>query len=327
MVSRPVSHPVPVCTCNERIARIAAPRVAATEPWSVRIRYGSRDEPHHMRPSVFVWLLLSLPVTAQDRLLQPADLPARTTAARTLKAVLEVVRDPTGDPGRARWRAALEEARKHLPAGSTARATLDGIAQRPAERAASALAELVADLEFRPVREAELPDGVSGFQALDELELRAYPTYRLVRTKMRGRSTAAFWPLFRHIQSHDIAMTTPVQIDYRSDGAQPREASMAFLYGSRALGATGREGSVEVVDVPATNVITVGSRGLARPDRIAAMRSRLEGWIARSPVWRSAGPMRVMEYNSPFVRGDRRYFEVQIPVARREAKTGKRVKV
>ena len=32
--------------------------------------------------------------------------------------------------------------------------------------------------------------------------------------------------------------------------------------------------------------------------------------------WVVAGPLRTMAYNSPMVRGDRRYFEVQLPVRR-----------
>lgn len=274
-----------------------------------------------MRALAATLLFTSLPMHAQQRLLQPADLTARATAAATLRSGLDGLRSAGAEQGGPRLLAALAMARESLPERSAARATLEAIVARSTspELLAPAVAGLVAELTFQPALEAKLPADLPGFQALDELELRQYPQYRLVRTEMRGSSSAAFWPLFQHIKRRDIAMTTPVQIDYRSEGDRQRRASMAFLYGSPELGPLGRDGKVEVVDVPATTVISVGSRGLALPDRIAELQSRIEAWLAQSSEWQAAGPMRVMEYNSPFVRGDRRYFEVQIPV---QARTG-----
>lgn len=266
-------------------------------------------------------LITSMPLSAQERLLQPDDLTARATAASVLRAGLDDFRAGDAAPGGARLAAALNKARALLPEGSAARAALDRILQRRVgpEQLAPSITELCEDLTFRPVLEAGMPEGVPGFRALDELELRSYPAYRMVRAAMKGNSTAAFWPLFQHIKSHSIAMTTPVQIDYRSDGDDRRQASMAFLYGSTALGTPGRDGKVEVVDVPATTVISIGSRGPATPTRIAELHERVKAWIAQSPEWESAGPLRVMEYNSPFLTGDRRYFEVQVPVRARGA--------
>jgi hypothetical protein len=281
-----------------------------------------------MRAIAATLLFTSLPIYAQERLLQPADLTARNTAATALQSGLDSLRTAGAEKGGASLHAALVKARDCLPARSAALATLEAILQRSTrpELLAAAVAELVDDLTFQPVLEAKLPKDVPGFQALDELELREYPPYRLVRAEMSGSSTAAFWPLFNHIKSHDIAMTTPVQIDYRAEGDRQRRASMAFLYGSPDLGPLGRDGKVDVVDMPATTVITVGSRGLARPSRIAELRTRIEAWLAQSSEWEAAGPMRVMEYNSPFVRGDRRYFEVQIPVQARTTQAGNRPK-
>lgn len=260
----------------------------------------------------------------RERLLQPADLPTRATVAAELQARLADLRADAAEGG-PRLLAALAHARELLPAGSAARGALELLLQRRAAPAelAPGVAELVSDLTFRPVAQAELPAGVPGYQALDELELRAYPAYRMVRARMRGDVTGAFWPLFEHIKSHDIAMTTPVQIDYEAVGEREREIAMAFLYGSKSLGQPGRDGPTEVVDVPATTVLTVGSRGFARPSRIAELRERLTEWLAHSAEWQPAGPMRVMEYNSPSIGPERRYFEVQVPVQPR-VREGKR---
>jgi hypothetical protein len=254
----------------------------------------------------------SLP--AQVRLLQPEDLRARDTAAALLEFGLGTWRDLPVAAGEERLLGALATAALCLPAGSAARARADELRAscRSHGALAASAADLLADLRFRPVVEAELPRGVPGFQVLDELELRHYPAYRMVRASLRPGAIAAFWPLFRHIQERDIAMTTPVQMDWRADGANA--ATMAFLYGSPALGPTGAAGGVEVVDQPATTVLTIGSRGYDRPARIAELRARIAAWLDDHPEWAVAGPLRTMNYNSPSVGAERRCFEVQQPL-------------
>ena len=252
---------------------------------------------------------------AQTRLYDPVDAPARATAAAVLSYGVAASKSD-GDVGVERLRAAVATACACLPAGSAARANAEQL--RATEGDAKALAKqaaaLAGDLAFRPVAEAELPAGVPGFAVLDEIEVRTYPTYRMVKTAMKGGSMGAFWPLFNHIKDNEIAMTTPVQVDYAEDGERQREASMAFLYGSPDLGPLRKDGAVEVVDVPSLTVLTLGSRGYDRKSRVEELRERMNGWLADHPEWEVAGPMRTMGYNSPSVAGNRRYFEVQIPI-------------
>lgn len=247
------------------------------------------------------------PSPSAERLLQPGDLAARQVAAQRIGEAMPA-RDATA------LIAALRTAALLLPVGSAARARVDALlrADVDAEHQRHDAEDLVDDLTFRPVVEAELPKGVPGFQALDELEMRVYPAYRMVRTNMRGGSMGAFWPLFRHIESNEIAMTAPVQIDWSAD--ERRATTMAFLYGAPDIGKTGVVGNVEVVDVPAMTVVTVGSRGYERASRVEELRTRLVAWIAASAEYEAAGPMRTMVYNSPSVGAERRYFEVQIPL-------------
>jgi len=122
--------------------------------------------------------------------------------------------------------------------------------------------------------------------------------------------------LFAHIERNGIPMTAPVETTFLARGPELDESSMAFLYGSLTQGSAGEQGSVDVVDVPGHLAVSIGMRGLASPERVEGARARLEDWIAARPEWRSSGPLRTMGYNSPRVRGDRRYFEVQIPVER-----------
>ncbi len=266
----------------------------------------------------FAVCLLTAAAPAQLRLFEAADLPARNTAAAMLDFGLQAFAADHGHGGVARLRAAVATAAECLPFGSAARAVADELRRshsRPASLAA-AVADLRSDLRFEPVVEAELPAGVPGFSVLEEVELRSYPTYRMVRTGMKGGSFGAFMPLFRHIESNEIAMTTPVQIDYRNDGDRLRQNSMAFLYGSTDIGKPGKDGSVEVVDVPAVTVLTIGARGYDQPGRIAELQQRLESWLAANPEWQATGALRVMGYNSPTVGAAKRCYEVQIPVQR-----------
>ena len=234
-----------------------------------------------MRGAPLLSFLFSLPLTAQAepptvaRLLQPGDLAARTEAA----TILAKAQQPAEKVGTDSLRSDLLIAARVLPVGSAARVRADALLARAidAEELRLAVLDLVADLSLRPVAEAELPAGVPGYQTLDELEIRAYPAYRMVRTNMRAGSMGAFWPLFQHIKEHEIAMTTPVQIDYAADG---RANSMAFLYGSIELGPLGKSGRVEVVDMPPMTVLTLGSRGYDRADRIRELTARLASWLA-----------------------------------------------
>jgi len=266
--------------------------------------------------SLMVLSVLGAALAAQanpTRLAIAADLPARARAAATLQAAVH-----SDAPTAPDLRAALAQARDQLPE-STARDRCAAAAAGPDDAAALRLLaiELVDDLTFAPVAEAALPVGVPGFLVLDEVELRDYPAYRMVRTAMRGSGMTAFWPLFTHIQTKQIAMTTPVQFDYGEDAEAAH--TMAFLYGTPDLGTPGKDGRVEVVDVPAVTVLTVGARGHERAGRVEELHARLRSWLDAEPTWEAAGHLRTMVYNSPSVGGDRRYFEVQLPVRRKPA--------
>jgi hypothetical protein len=172
----------------------------------------------------------------------------------------------------------------------------------------------IADLEFRIRFEAELPQGFPGPTSVGDLEVKQYPSYRRVRS---GSGGAAFWNLFRHIESNDIAMTAPVEMTMAFEDGRMRELDMAFLYGTPELGVVGDAGPVEVLDAPANTVISLGCRGNRSTKAVNRARVRAENWLAKQTEYVAAGELRVMGYNSPMVPTRERYFEVQIPVRRR----------
>jgi hypothetical protein len=263
-------------------------------------------------------LLAALP--AQTRTYRAEDGAARSSVANQLR---EVLRDRYELPATV---ALAAIAGQGLPAGSRARAELDRAlaAANVATEAKSAaatlrqdLGELVATLEFKPRQEAELPAGFPAFAAVDEFEVRHYPAYRMVRTVMRSGSSGAFWPLFRHIESNGIAMTSPVQMDWQpADADRTKPVNMAFLYGSPTTSPATTDAGVEVVDAPAATEVSLGAIGDDRRSRVEEMQVLLQQWLAAHPEWVAAGPLRSMGYNSPMVPRDRRYFEVQLPIRR-----------
>jgi hypothetical protein len=166
--------------------------------------------------------------------------------------------------------------------------------------------------EFQPIKEAELPKGFPAYTPVGQIEIKHYPAYR----KASASGPAEFWTLFQHIKQNNVTMTAPVEMDYGDPrAAQNKERSMSFLYERPDQGSRGKQGGVEVSDIPAMTVVSIGCRGSRTPPAIAKARDKLVTWLDQKKTdYVSAGPMRIMAYNSPFVPRDRNFFEVQIPV-------------
>jgi hypothetical protein len=181
-----------------------------------------------------------------------------------------------------------------------------------AVQASTPTGETAEDAAFKPVVEAKLPEGFPTYTPVGQIEVKHYPAYRKAETS--GRTS--FWTLFQHITSAKIAMTAPVEMTYQADGPPVgRERSMAFLYGNKDTGSVGRKGNVEVVDVPAATVVSIGLRGERSDAVLARAEQRLRAWLEENKTrYEQSGAVRVMGYNSPFVPRDRQFFEVQIPI-------------
>jgi len=128
----------------------------------------------------------------------------------------------------------------------------------------------------------------------------------------------AFWPLFNHIKSHDIAMTSPVELDFRDleagTSSDPREWSMAFLYRSPGLNRPGTEGPVEVLDAQPVTVIAVGLKGDYSMSLVRRGVAELDAWMDDHPELEFDGPWRVLYYNGPALFWWNKWAEVQRPV-------------
>ncbi len=167
----------------------------------------------------------------------------------------------------------------------------------------------------------KLPVGYPPPTAIGAIELKWYPSVR--RATVEGGGSAdwgtnfAFWPLFRHIERNEIAMTAPVEIDYEDvEDAEdrPGDWKMAFLYEKFTDGPEGEYGKVVVSDAPPVVVLSAGVRGPYRVTNDQQALEALEAWLAEHPEWERAAPPRVLRYNGPEMPNSRKWSEVQIPV-------------
>jgi len=174
--------------------------------------------------------------------------------------------------------------------------------------------------------EAPLPAGYPEPTPPGAIDLKRYPAVRRAELSRDGSvdrgMNGAFWPLFNHIKDRDIAMTSPVEMDYEGmplDGAGgPQRWTMSFLYRTADLGPTGEAGDVVVVDTDALEVLSVGLRGAYGMARVREGMATLEAWLDAHPEWTVAGSPRAFWYNGPYVWDARKWSEIQVPVRRVE---------
>jgi hypothetical protein len=262
---------------------------------------------------------------------EPRPLVRPAAAAETL--IAEALDRGTRLSGAERAKLLEQTARKalatepnNIDVGRILRRSLVTAAQSPSEALIApaletALRDALEILAFRPVMEAPLPDGFPPPTPLGQIEIKKYPVYRLARTNMNGRSDEgrAFFTLFEHISTNNIAMTAPVELTFSSGrSSRPGEQAMAFLYKDLQIGRTGKKGDVTVEDVPERMVVSLGVRGQWNADRVAEAEKSLQDWLRARGEYEAVGPLRVMGYNSPMIPEARRFAEVQLPVKPRQ---------
>lgn len=163
-----------------------------------------------------------------------------------------------------------------------------------------------------------LPVGYPDPTPPGSIDLKRYPGVR--RAEASGTSSPdlgmnfAFFPLFNHIKRRDIAMTSPVEMDYRPVREDSTQWTMSFLYREASLGPTGTDRSVTVVDAPPMTVVSIGMRGRYSVERAKTQLPALEKWLAENPQWERAGDFRALYYNGPDRRTADLWAEVQIPI-------------
>lgn len=183
------------------------------------------------------------------------------------------------------------------------------------------------DYRFERSRvDTELPEGYPVPTPPGAIDIKKYPAAR--RAEVTGEMNAdigmniGFWPLFQHIQRNEIAMTSPVEMDYREwngpRGGNPEAWTMSFLYRTPDMGSVGSDGRVKIVDTQPIIMLSIGMNG---PYRLAAVRTgvtKLQEWLATQSEWQAmeGAEPRAMFYNDPSVPDRFKWMEVQLPVQR-----------
>jgi hypothetical protein len=175
------------------------------------------------------------------------------------------------------------------------------------------------------VHEANLPLGFPPPGPIGQVILKSYPACRaatVAAADVKGQGQdPMFMSLFNHIQKQKISMTAPVQMDFNRPGetgpsTRPSPpTAMSFMYSSRMIGETGKDGVVTIHDLPPVTVLSIGVRGnYDGPHFLDAMKA-INAWLASHPrTYEPVGSPRFLGYNSPFVPWFLRYGEVQVPV-------------
>ena len=191
----------------------------------------------------------------------------------------------------------------------------------------------IRDGEFRfgPSRiESPLPAGYPEPTPPGAIDLKRYPTVRRAEYVSSGSPgfgmNMGFFPLFNHIKRNDIAMTSPVEMDYRdlfdpATGKQePKESmswTMSFLYRTAELAPVGKDrkdGKVIVTDRPELEVLSIGMNGPYGTGVVEKGLTLLHAWLKDHPEYEVAGEPRAFHYNGPYIANRNKWSEVQLPV-------------
>lgn len=167
---------------------------------------------------------------------------------------------------------------------------------------------------------APLPEGFPKPGPVGQILIKQYPACRIAvaeRNAQQQNSGALFMPLFHHIESAHIAMSSPVVMTYKETTKnRVVMSSMAFVYPTPATGQLENKGLVHVVSVPAMMVVSIGVRGSYTRSRFLKASGKLYLWLTgHKSQFAAVGQPRYLAYNSPFVPPPFRYGEVQIPIS------------
>jgi hypothetical protein len=171
---------------------------------------------------------------------------------------------------------------------------------------------------------AELPKDFPAPTPSGVIELKEYPPYRSATVRLEGMlagaTSTAFNPLFAHISSNGIAMTSPVEARYPTlTLEEPQvygQAEVSFLYGSQEIPPGKTTQGVIVQDHPAMIVLSLGLAGEYSWERFQEGVLQLKAWLIEHPEYQLCGSTRRFLYDSPFVASEHKRSEVQIPVQR-----------
>ena len=117
-----------------------------------------------------------------------------------------------------------------------------------------------------------------------------------------------FRRLFNYINTNKVAMTVPVEVEIEN-------ASMKFYVGSKdKLKALQDEGSVQVIDLPPREVVSIGIRGAYTRKHFEEAKSKLETWLKENRQYQQTAEAYAVYWDAPFMPWFLKRAEVHIPI-------------
>jgi len=150
----------------------------------------------------------------------------------------------------------------------------------------------------------------------DTVQIKQIPPSKILLTEGTGdyftQENSLFRRLFSYIRKNDVAMTVPVE-------ARIEQANMVFYVGRSDLGKEMKSNeNVSVEDRPERLVAALGAGGSYTESNVTEAMVRLKAWLKGQHQYESAGEMYAVFWNSPFMPGFMKRFEVHVPVRRVE---------
>ena len=169
---------------------------------------------------------------------------------------------------------------------------------------------------------APLPVGFPSPTPHDIIEVKQYPAYRSGTYTYEGNLSEAtrysFNPLFQHISSNNIAMTTPVEARYPASTIdqpmQQGKVKVSFLYNNNAISPQQISPDIQVEDHAPMLVVSLGIQGAYGYESYQGHIEKLKNWLANHPEYEIAGEPREFLYDSPYTPAPLKRREVQIPI-------------
>ncbi len=168
------------------------------------------------------------------------------------------------------------------------------------------------------------PEGFPELTAPNQIEVKQYPSYRAATYQTRGElsqaANQAFSPLYQHISTNNISMTAPVETRYPEstlEGTSSGVAEVSFLYRRREIVPAEIAKNIELKDIPAMMVVSLGLKGAYSYESYQQGLKRLSDWLEQHPDYQRVGNPRRFFYDGPFVPDGMKRSEVQIPIEKR----------
>lgn len=170
---------------------------------------------------------------------------------------------------------------------------------------------------------APLPQGFPEPTEAGAIEVKNYPAYRAATVNYSGQLSEAanrsFYTLYQHLEANEISMTAPVETRYpmatlQTENEESGEAKVSFLYRRSDMIPEQVAENIEIEDIPAMTVVSLGLRGGYDYPSYQSGIAQLRRWLEQHPQYVVIGAPRRFFYDAPYIPSPFKRSEIQIPV-------------